>query len=282
MESLLSQGRSTAPKGQPRSARIINQESHFVFPVNSALPPRFSFLEWSRDVPLTEVFTMGIFARLSDIITSNLNALLDRVENPEAMIAQIIREMEEGMAGAKRAAATAIAAERRVGRELEQNRGEAACWKARAREALAANREDLARRALARKQEHDDLVRSLEAQCATTSQTSEAVRTSLRALEARLAEARRKQRSILARHRAAQARVQLCRRGGVCVPDSGTPVAKFERLENRLNEFEDELAAEGEVQDLLRGLDRDFDHLRAKQDIDRELADLRRELGAEP
>ena len=55
---------------------------------------------------------MGIFARLSDIITSNINALLDRAENPEWMIAQIIREMEEGLASAKRYAATAIAAER--------------------------------------------------------------------------------------------------------------------------------------------------------------------------
>ena len=85
---------------------------------------------------------MGIFARLSDIITSNINALLDRAENPEWMIAQIIREMEEGLASAKRYAATAIAAERRIGRELDQNRLQAEHWKAKAREALGLTSQD--------------------------------------------------------------------------------------------------------------------------------------------
>ena len=111
---------------------------------------------------------MSIFSRLSDIIASNLNALLDRVENPEALLVQVIREMEEGLAAARRYAALAIAAERRIGRELEQNRAEAERWQNKAREALAAERDDLARRALIRKREHEDLVRGLETQCAAT------------------------------------------------------------------------------------------------------------------
>src|SRR5205809_896292 len=58
---------------------------------------------------------MSIFSRLSDIVASNLNALLDRVENPEALLVQVIREMEEGLAAARRYAALAIAAARRAG-----------------------------------------------------------------------------------------------------------------------------------------------------------------------
>ena len=129
---------------------------------------------------------MSIFSRVSDILTANLNALLDRAEDPEALLAQVIRAMEGSLARARRSAAVAIAAERRLRGERDDNRARADRWKGRAREALAAGREDLARRALARKQEHDALARSLEEQRAGAVQTGASARTALQALEARL------------------------------------------------------------------------------------------------
>jgi phage shock protein A len=222
---------------------------------------------------------MSIFSRLSDIIASNINALLDKAENPEVMIAQIIREMEEGLASARSYAATAIAAERRIGRELEQNRLQAEQWKAKAREALAAGREDLARRALVRKREHEDLVTSLDRQHSESLQTSQNVRTSLRALEARLAEARRKQRSLLARHRAALARAELHRFAGAGMGAFCGSQAKFDRLENQLIDFEDELAALGELDQVHTALDADFADLEREQAIDEELEALKSEQG---
>jgi phage shock protein A len=222
---------------------------------------------------------MGIFSRLSDIISSNINALLDRAENPEWMIAQIIREMEEGLANAKRYAATAIAAERRIGRELEQNRLQAEHWKFMARQALAAEREDLARRALARKMEHEDLVRSLENQHTQALQTCQNVRTSLHALEARLAEARRKQRTLLARHRAAQARVELHRVAGAGFPAFSGAQAKFDRFENQLIDFEDELGALADLNNIQTGLEVDFAELERQQAIEEELQEMKREKG---
>ncbi len=220
---------------------------------------------------------MGIFARLSDIITSNINALLDRAENPEWMIAQIIREMEEGLASAKRYAATAIAAERRIGRELEQNRLQVEHWKSKAKQALVAEREDLARRALARKMEHEDLVRSLENQHEQALQTCQNVRTSLHALEARLAEARRKQRTLLARHRAALARVELHRFAGAGFPAFSGSQAKFDRLENQIIDFEDELTALADLHNLQTGLEADFAELERQQAIEGELQEMKRE-----
>jgi phage shock protein A len=220
---------------------------------------------------------MGIFARLSDIITSNINALLDRAENPEWMIAQIIREMEEGLASAKRYAATAIAAERRIGRELEQHRLQVEHWKSKAKQALAAEREDLARRALARKMEHEDLVRSLENQHEQALQTCQNVRTSLHALEARLAEARRKQRTLLARHRAALARVELHRFAGAGFPAFSGAQAKFDRLENQIIDFEDELTALADLHNLQTGLEADFAELERQQVIEGELQEMKRE-----
>src|SRR5262249_20280935 len=98
---------------------------------------------------------MGIFARIGHIVTANLNALLDRAEYPEVMLAQVIREMEDNLARGRRYAAMAVATERWLRREREDNRAWAEHWKGRAREALAAGREELARLALARKQEYD-------------------------------------------------------------------------------------------------------------------------------
>lgn len=141
---------------------------------------------------------MGIFARLSNLIAANTHALLDRVEDPEVMLQQVVRDMEEGLAAARQQAARAIAAERRVQRELNHNRAAADNWNKQARRALDANREDLAREALARKIEHEDVVVELTGQLAAARQTSTEVKTALGALESRLTQIRRRLRVSLA------------------------------------------------------------------------------------
>jgi phage shock protein A len=218
---------------------------------------------------------MSVFARVSDIITANLNSLLDRAENPEAMLAQVLREMADGLTRARRYAAVAIAAERRLRRERDDNRLHVEHWKARAAEALAANREDLARRALARKQEHDALARSLDERLAEAAQTAESARTALRALESRLAEARQKQRTLLARHRTAQLRVEVHRQLGAGRAGFASSGARFDRWEDRLSRCTDELAAEADLQDAA-GLEAEFADLDRDQAIEQELESLKR------
>jgi phage shock protein A len=217
---------------------------------------------------------MGIFSRMSDIITANLNALLDRAENPETMLAQVIREMEESVTRARRSAAVAIAAQRRLEREAQHHHQQAEHWKGRAREALGADREELARRALARKQEHEALARGLDAQQIEATRTSEAARTTLRALEARLAEARRKERTLLSRHRTAQVRVEVQRhmRGGGS--DFLASQDRFDRLADRLMRCADELVAEAELDD---GLDTELAQLEQQRAVEEELATLKHE-----
>ncbi len=151
---------------------------------------------------------MRILSRCSDIVVANIHAMLDRLESPEAMIGQIIREMEDGLALARSYAASAIAAERRLGRELSQQHVAVELWRAKARAAVAANRDDLARLALARKQEHAAMAADLEAQHAAAVETSAQVRASLNTLQDSFAAAQRKQKSLIARHRAAQLRQQ--------------------------------------------------------------------------
>ncbi len=190
---------------------------------------------------------MNLFTRISDIITANVNALLDKAENPEALIAQVVREMESGLERARRYGATAIAAERRLARELERHREQAVSWKEKARRALASGREDLARQALLHKVENEELVRALLTQHARAQETSATVRSALTALEARLAEARRKQRSLIARHRAVRARDQVRRLMEREWPDTGGSRARFGNLESRIEDLEDEMDARVEL-----------------------------------
>lgn len=224
---------------------------------------------------------MGIFARLSDLIVANINALLDKAENPERMLAQIIREMEEGLGTARQQAATAIALDRRLTREWNQHQHESEHWKEQARLALSAKREDLARQALARKIEHDDLARGLSSQCSSAQETSSQVRAALRALELRLAEARRKQKTLLARHRAAKIRLEVQRAAVAIAPDPGTPFAKFARIEEKLIDAEDHLIAQAEVSRPPGNLDAELASLETDKRIDEELAILKQETARE-
>ncbi len=223
---------------------------------------------------------MGMFSRIFDIFTANLNALLDRAENPEVMLDHMIRAMEDSLARARRYAAVAIAAESRLRRDRDDNRGQVEQWTARARDALAAGREELARRALARKQEHEDLARSLDDEYAEAVQAGQSARTALQALEARLAEARAKQRVLLARHRTAQVRMEVYRHLDVGRTNFGASAARFDRLADRLSRHVEELAAEAELHDP-SGLEAEFTDLERRLAIDQELEAMKRERSGE-
>jgi phage shock protein A len=217
---------------------------------------------------------MRILSRCSDIIVANINVLLDKAENPEAMIGQIIREMEDGLALARSHAASAIAAERRLSRDLAEQRVGIEHCQTKARAAVTANRDDLARLALARKKELVTSAADVEIQNAAALETCTQVRAALHALEANLAVARRKQRSLVARHRAAQARQELCRAAGQRSGAVVTPGAKLQHWEQRLTDLEDVIAAQTEVQGLASP-DSAIATWETEAEIDRELASLK-------
>src|SRR5262249_4906915 len=167
-----------------------------------------------------------------------------------------------------------IAANRRLARERKQNRQRGKSWKEQAGRLQAHGRESLARRALARKIEHDDLVRALEPQQTAARQSSIEVKTALRALEARLAEARRKQRFLLAQHHAIRLR-HAGQRAGRTYFNCQPRFAKFERLENRLADLNDELQAQIEVARGDGDLEAALSELETTRRIDEELAALK-------
>jgi phage shock protein A len=219
---------------------------------------------------------MRILSRCSNIIVANIHLLLDKAENPEAMIGQVIREMEDDLAAARGHAASAIAAERWLNRELGKQRVGIEFWQTKARTAVAANRDDLARMALTRKKELEISTAELAIQHTAALETSMQVRASLDALETNLAAARRKQRSLIARFSAAQARRALGSAAGKRLSSDFQAGAQLCHWEQRLTDLEDLVAAEAEIQGL-EGPETTIAAWETQAELDRELVALKEE-----
>lgn len=135
---------------------------------------------------------MSYFSRLTDIVTCNLSQLLADAADPAQALHEIIAEMREGLAGARRSVATATASEVRLAGEIDEHRRLTEQWDEKARTELSAGREFEARICLLRKREVLDLIAGLEQQHRAAKTTKDHLSTMQRALEARLAEAVRR------------------------------------------------------------------------------------------
>ena len=142
---------------------------------------------------------MGIFDRLKTVISSNMNDLISKAENPEKMLNQMIIEMNEQLIDSKKAVAMAIADEKRLEREVTENRAKAEEWEKKAMLAVRAGRDDLAKEALVRKQEHESYVGQLGTQWQAQKESVEKLKESLRGLQTKIEEASRKKNILIAR-----------------------------------------------------------------------------------
>ena len=223
----------------------------------------------------------SIFKRISDVLAANLNDLIDRVEDPERMAKQIIREMEENIRIAEEGVIDAIASEKQLLKDLEHHRQESAAWRQRAEEALHTDREDLARAALTRKKEHDQIIKTLEPAWEAAQQTSEHLKAQLQALEAKLEEARRKRSTLVARQRAVEARHQLDQTTA-SMRAGFDAAANFTRMEDRVTEMEARIAARAELRRDKSRLEHEIRDLEVAKDVEHELAALRKKVLEEP
>jgi len=219
---------------------------------------------------------MGFFSRVSEIISANLNDLLDRMENPEKMMKQLIREMEDAVHDAKTAAVKALADERRIEKEITSHRRKIDDWQAKAVEAVKLDRDDLARRALELKKESEDILAALEPELATAKETSAAMKRQLRALQAKCQEARRKEATLAIRRKAADMQKDSATRSGA--PPGRVNLsafAKFDKVEDGIAQIEAEAEAIAELSSQDAALEEEFAELGMTDEIDTQLATLK-------
>ena len=224
---------------------------------------------------------MGLFKRINDIISANLNELTEGFEDPEKMLKQAIREMEESIADATTQTAKALANEKILAKELANNERQADKWQQRAQQAVEAGDDELARKALVRKQEHDKLVVALEDQLTLAREASQGLRRQLDAMKAKLAEAKRNLSTLSARQRAANFRKKMQSVGTEVYTELDEDAfAKFDRLRSRVEQAEAEAEAMAELH-TPGAVDVDLEQEFAEDEgaeVDAELAQLKRSL----
>jgi len=216
---------------------------------------------------------MGIFSRFSDIVNSNINALLDKAEDPEKMVRLIIQEMEDTLVEVRSTSAKTIAEKKELQRVVSRLEEEVVDWQAKAELALAKNRDDLARSALIEKQKSADQAASVAADIANLDAHVSKLQDEVAQLQEKLADAKARQKSMLMRQKTVASRLEVKK-----TLDSNRlndAMYKFERYEQKI----DSLEAQVESYDLGKKTLRDeFAELAAQDKIDSELAALKAKL----
>ncbi len=219
---------------------------------------------------------MNILERIGTIIRSNINDLITRAEDPEKIINQTLIDMRQAQYEARMEVARAIAEGKKLERDVKSHETEAGDWHSKAEAALRQNREDLAREALRRKKDAQDLADGLKEQLASHDEIVEKLKTQLRALDAKISEAERKRQILIARQKRAEAQQTV--QSAVSRTDTTKAFEAFERMEDKIASKEDRLAAEAELaRDL--SMDDEFAALEVEDDIEDELAALKASLG---
>lgn len=219
---------------------------------------------------------MGVFSRLSDIVNSNINAMLDKAEDPEKVVRLIIQEMEDTLVEVRSNAARALADSKEVTRKKAEFARRAGEWEAKAELALAKGREDLARGAISAKRKAEEMIGLLDKELKAIDETVGKTNDDLARLQAKLKEARAKQRSLEIRRNAASDSVRVSRQ----VNDGRIEeaLARFDRYERRI----DELEAEAESWSLgrPRTLEDEFAELEAEDAVNADLEALKRRVAS--
>jgi len=214
---------------------------------------------------------MSIFTRFTDIVSSNINAMLDRAEDPEKMIKLMIREMEDTLIELKSACAGVIAGRKKLQRRHDDIGERITLWEQRAELAVSKARDDLAREALVEKRRFSEFGESLDHEISEHGGLIEQYQGDIRELETKLASAKEKKRMLIQRHKKATNKKRA--QEDIRRMDSADTMARFEHLESRIDRME----AEADLVNYGRkpSVDDQFAGLNADEDIEKELANLK-------
>ncbi len=222
---------------------------------------------------------MGMFSRMSDIIQSNINAMLDKAEDPEKVIRLIIQEMEETMVEMRSVAAKYIAEQKYLDRQATTLQKDVDSWMAKAELAMDKGKDDLARAALIQKSSYAEKLAAIDTQKAQITEMLTTVQEDTQRLHAKLAEARQKQKSLVARKE--NASVRLKARGVSHSSQVENAMARMDSYEQRIEHLEAQVDAYDVVgSSSASSLEDEFKALETNDAIEEELAALKKKRAA--
>jgi phage shock protein A len=220
---------------------------------------------------------MGIFTRFSDIVNSNINAILDKAEDPEKIVRLMIQEMEDTLVEVRSAAARSIADKKDLNRKIEMFDRDLNDWEQKAELALRKGREDLAKAALVEKSRVTSAVDLLKQDYLAVDEGLAKLNEDIARLESKLADAKARQKSLLARHKTASSRLAVRKKIHDYTIDDA--MVRFEQYTRRIDDVE------GRVEAYDLGLPKDLNHefagLEAEESVRDELDALKRRVAAD-
>jgi phage shock protein A len=219
---------------------------------------------------------MGIFSRMTDIINSNLTAMLDKAEDPAKMIRLIIQEMEDTLVETRSSSARVLADRKTAERRLQQVRDEALVWEDKAKLAISKGREDLARAALQEKQAIEEELAIVEAELAATDEHVVQLNNEVAQLQQKLNDARAKQQALLNRGRTVESRIKVKRQINRDALDDA--FRKFDQFERRVDNLEGQLGSMDLGREVTPDLAAEIDALAEDEQINSELERLKKEI----
>lgn len=218
---------------------------------------------------------MGIFSRFSDIINANINALLEKAEEPEKIIRLMVQEMEDTLVEIRSAAAKCIAEKKEHRRLISRMENEQLEWERKAELALSKDREDLARAALVEKTSISAQIDTMKQELAVIDEQLEKFSADISKLQSKLQDAKTRQRSIIMRHKTASS--QLRARKHIHNETLDEMMFRFDAAEQRIDRVE----SESEAMDMgrKRSLADEIDDLQNDERVDEELESLKSKVG---
>ncbi len=225
---------------------------------------------------------MGIFQRLATVIKANINALIGRAEDPEKVLDQLLVEMRGQLAKTKQEVAAAIADEKKLQAQVEKEKKASEDWERRAMLAVQEGRDDLAKQALLRHNEHLQSAQHLHDTWVRHKADVETLKASLRELNDKIEDAKRKKNLLVARQRRveAQGRIQET----MSAMSDRSAFESFRRMEEKIDDMERQALAATELAGELEGdtLQQQFEALEYHGSADSQLLELKRKMGVLP
>lgn len=224
---------------------------------------------------------MGIIERIITVIKANINHLIGKAEDPEKMLDQMMIDMKDQLMKAKQQVATAIADEKKLKSQLDNEIEQAKHWEMRAMQAVESNDDDLAKEALARKAEHDSITEEFRVQWEAQKAAVEKLKDSLRMLNGKIEEAKRKKNLLVAKAKRSQAQQKI--HETMAGLNDTSAFETFERMQDKVDDLEAKAQAAEEINNEVVGdqLEKKFEKLSSASSVsvDSALAELKAKMG---